>query len=100
MSSRRPLMELSWDRQAETLENRTLDHASSREGVELDFHKIEKIDRRGENRLADSTTRVVRDQNAVAKVDRTSMKNSVSKCENHCKSCVTKASGLSLCVGK
>ena len=43
MSFRRPLMELSWDRQAETLENRTLDHASSREGVELDFHKIEKL---------------------------------------------------------
>ena len=33
-------MELSCDRQAETLEDRTLDHASSREGVELGFHKF------------------------------------------------------------
>jgi len=33
-------MELSWDRQAETLENRTLDHASSREGAELGFYKF------------------------------------------------------------
>ena len=46
---------------------------------------MRKIDRRGENRCADFTTRVVREQNAVAKVDRTSMKNLVSKCEKHCK---------------
>ena len=40
MSFRRPLMELWWDRLAETLEIRTLDHASSREGVELGFYKF------------------------------------------------------------
>ena len=39
----------------------------------------------GENRCADFTTRVVWNINAVAKVDRTSMKNSVSKHEKHCK---------------
>ena len=33
-------MELSWYRHAETLEIRTLDHASSREGVELGFYKF------------------------------------------------------------
>ena len=33
-------MELSWYRHAETLEDRTLDHASSREGVELGFYKF------------------------------------------------------------
>ena len=77
MSFRRPLMELSWDRQAETLENRTLDHASSREGVELGFLQVRKLDRRCESRCADSTTRVVQSINAVAKVDRTSMKKLV-----------------------
>ena len=46
---------------------------------------MRKIDRRGENRCADFPIRVVRDQNAVAKVDRTSMKNLVSKCEKHSK---------------
>ena len=54
---------------------------------------MRKIDRRGENRCADFTTRGVGYINAVPKLDRTSMKNSVSKYENHCKSCVAKASG-------
>ena len=46
---------------------------------------MRKIDRRGENRCADFTTRIVQDINAVPKLDRTSMKNSVSKCEKHYK---------------
>ena len=93
MSNRRPLMEESWDRQAKTLENRTLDHTSSREGIELDFLQNRKLDRKAEHRCADSTTRVARSRNAVAKVDRTSMQNSVSKCENHCKTWVRQNPG-------
>ena len=46
---------------------------------------MRKIDRRGENRCADFTTRVVCNINAVPKLDRTSMKNLVSKHEKHCK---------------
>ena len=46
---------------------------------------MRKIDRMGENQCADFTTRVVWLINAVPELDRTSMKNSVSKCENHCK---------------
>ena len=46
------------------------------------FLQISKLHRRCKSRCADSTTRVVWPQNAVAKVDRTSMKTYVSKCEN------------------
>ena len=54
---------------------------------------MRKIDRRGENRCADFTTRVVGYINAVAKVDRTSMKKLVSKCEKHCKTWVARDPG-------
>ncbi len=46
---------------------------------------MRKIDRRGENRCADFTTRVAQSINAVPKLDRTSMKKLVSKHEKHCK---------------
>ena len=54
---------------------------------------MRKIDRRGENRCADSTTRVVCYINAVPKLDRTSMKNLVSKHEKHCKTWLSQSPG-------
>ena len=41
------------------------------------FLQMRKIDRRGENRCADFTTRVAQYINAVPKLDRTSMKKLV-----------------------
>ena len=54
---------------------------------------MRKIDRRCESRCAESSTRGVRDQNAVAKLDRTSMNKLVSKRVIHCKTWVAQNPG-------
>ena len=61
---------------------------------------MRKIDRRGENRCADFTTRVVSHINAVPKLDRTSMKKLGSKREKHCKTQLGAISGCNFIVGK
>ena len=55
--------------------------------------QISKFHRRCESRCADFTTRVVGYINAVAKSGRTSMKDSVSKCEKHRKTQVAAIPG-------
>ena len=82
----------AWLKNRNTRESHTRPREFSRRGRTW-FLQIRKWDRRCESRCADSTTRVVHYINAVAKLDRTSMKKLVSKREKHCKTWLARNRG-------